>query len=303
MRGLRRRSWAHPRRCEADIRDEFTLARRDGSSPQVRGRLHTVAQVVGGVGLIPAGAGQTRSAVLSRGRSAAHPRRCGADGLLVLDEEVEPGSSPQVRGRRASSFDVPRCAGLIPAGARQTRRWVINCGFCWAHPRRCGADELRGVPLVVMRGSSPQVRGRQRPRLRGHQSPGLIPTGAGQTSSPRPPAPSHRAHPRRCGADYKVTLSSGEQVGSSPQVRGRLLPVQFQFCLCGLIPAGAGQTGSITRTTGPYRAHPRRCGADLFPTAVNSSAWGSSPQVRGRRQRAANCARAQGLIPAGAGQT
>ena len=72
--------------------------------------------------------------------------------------------------------------------------------------------------------------------------------------------------------------------------------------VCGLIPAGAGQisrTRPLPRTT---TAHPRGCGADKNPQMTTKSPWGSSPRVRGRFHQEDEVRRADGLIPAGAGQ-
>ena len=112
---------------------------------------------------------------------------------------------------------------------------------------------------------------------------GLIPAGAGQTpSQPSPPGTS-TAHPRGCGANSCRRVGETLCAGSSPRVRGkhRRRPTRRQAR--GLIPAGAGQTGSPVLRLRGRRAHPRGCGANQ----------GAPP---GRDRRA-------GLIPAGAGQT
>ena len=91
------------------------------------------------------------------------------------------------------------------------------------------------------------------------------------------------AHPRRCGADRH--------------------PLPRQIRRERLIPAGAGQTRRTTAPCPRCAAHPRRCGADRSGMLFWVASSGSSPQVRGRLGQADEIRRANGLIPAGAGQT
>ena len=224
--------------------------------------------------------------------------------MSLSSRALNAGSSPQVRGRPPAHRSASRSTGLIPAGAGQTLPGSTLCGYRWAHPRRCGADAVRGG----------EVRA----------GVGLIPAGAGQTCRWSVTRVCGGAHPRRCGAD--VTLAySGEQgqglipagagqtksvswgkaqsLGSSPQVRGRRTRSRTERLGDGLIPAGAGQTIPSRSRTRWRRAHPRRCGADRF---LRGSGWfgmGSSPQVRGRLRGHGREDGQSGLIPAGAGQT
>ena len=91
--------------------------------------------------------------------------------------------------------------------------------------------------------------------------------------------------------------------GSSPRVRGRLLPAGERRARFRLIPACAGQTSTAPDLRGSKRAHPRVCGADPTLRQMASMSTGSSPRVRGRQGfRWGDQCRA-GLIPACAGQT
>ena len=213
-----------------------------GSSPQVRGRLPHPGGGGPAGGLIPAGAGQTRSLLRLLQAPTAHPRRCGADDVLERDRISHRGSFPQVRGRREATRRCPPGHGLIPAGAGKTDPRCWHSRGPWAHPRRCGADIRLAKDANGQYGSSPQVRGRpatgisQRVRLR------LIPAGAGQTWRPGCPRAPLQAHPRRCGADCGRLREVGTMAGSSPQVRGRLTARVDATIGTGLIPAGAGQT-------------------------------------------------------------
>ena len=236
---------AHPRRCGADC-----------GGPTRRRR---------GPGLIPAGAGQTDTAQRPAHPRRAHPRRCGADRGPLARLLTCWGSSPQVRGRLHRASGSAFVDGLIPAGAGQTAQALKRSGAARAHPRRCGAD--RGL------------RDLQR-RFRG-----LIPAGAGQTVARVVALGGVWAHPRRCGADLAGIGDDLVNMGSSPQVRGRRELEVIYRVRTGLIPAGAGQTIIASSSRVACRAHPRRCGADHRPHHCGAGRGGSSPQVRGRRER------------------
>ena len=158
---------AHPRGCGADIDTYASVPDEVGSSPRVRGRPVDRRGADEGVGLIPAGAGQTAGTTVSTRSAWAHPRGCGADleeGLFLL---FDPGSSPRVRGRRQVGAPVQGGHGLIPAGAGQTRPCILRCPVSRAHPRGCGADTVSASIASAFCGSSPRVRGRQRVRAAG----------------------------------------------------------------------------------------------------------------------------------------
>ena len=294
---------AHPRGCGADGVDPKVSRKVLGSSPRVRGRLRQVRLDFTNSGLIPAGAGQTQRRTLRSAIARAHPRGCGADRPCPGSRMSPGGSSPRVRGRHGDMVVLYPHEGLIPAGAGQTAATLIWMCPPWAHPRGCGADTCFLLNASCSVGSSPRVRGRQSPSHKWVSCGGLIPAGAGQTPSPGGSTPGHGAHPRGCGADTLVVVDKQHAKGSSPRVRGRLA-VHGDFVGSeGLIPAGAGQTGSRARSTGWPWAHPRGCGADLRVWAMFSRRDGSSPRVRGRLVRSWWRFWRCWLIPAGAGQT
>ena len=124
----------------------------------------------------------------------------------------------------------------------------------------------------------------------------LIPAGAGQTRTHHQWTTAGRAHPRRCGADGRVSNRFDRKAGSSPQVRGRLGASPGGRGGRGLIPAGAGQTQPGLSELQIHGAHPRRCGADAGPRPGLSGRRGSSPQVRGRPLATSNVALAEGPL-------
>ena len=67
----------HPRGCGEKVSLAVRVLDPQGSSPRVRGEDADVAVGLDDLGIIPAGAGRRRGAVLWGGISGDHPRGCG----------------------------------------------------------------------------------------------------------------------------------------------------------------------------------------------------------------------------------
>ena len=92
-------------------------------------------------------------------------------------------------------------------------------------------------------------------------------------------------------------------MGSSPRMRGKHgLKLSLQ-ALDGLIPAHAGKTACSPASVICFPAHPRACGENIFTPNNNEQMTGSSPRMRGKRERLQNTVNHAGLIPAHAGKT
>ena len=111
---------AHPRVCGENPLPGGHMARQAGSSPRVRGKLMSPAQMSQIVRLIPACAGKTVSGVRPSIPRTAHPRVCGENLNLVMIDEAWAGSSPRVRGKRALDQAKQKNDRLIPACAGKT---------------------------------------------------------------------------------------------------------------------------------------------------------------------------------------
>ena len=70
------------------------------------------------------------------------------------------GSSPQVRGKPAIDALKKPPMRLIPAGAGKTAVPFAASACAAAHPRRCGENFRSKIWVIVVVGSSPQVRGK-----------------------------------------------------------------------------------------------------------------------------------------------
>ena len=293
----------HPRGCGAHYHTERNELPIVGSSPRVRGSRSSICTMTRLIGIIPAGAGLTTFRPIEYHLYRDHPRGCGAHPLLGDDFPLLQGSSPRVRGSPADWRCHPAGCGIIPAGAGLTTDQGRALGRGWDHPRGCGAHGAvsgAGEPLV---GSSPRVRGSRRGGLQDGGSHGIIPAGAGLTSASLGFGSSDGDHPRGCGAHAEKDLGIAPGEGSSPRVRGSLCQWEGLERRTGIIPAGAGLTGSPMTKSCWRRDHPRGCGAHTAELASAIVKTGSSPRVRGSPRRGHKEQLHAGIIPAGAGLT
>ena len=92
-------------------------------------------------------------------------------------------------------------------------------------------------------------------------------------------------------------------MGSSPRVRGKLTVPPELIITAGLIPARAGKTKGSRLSLLRTQAHPRACGENVFDIEDTWEQAGSSPRVRGKREKRAPPRSRARLIPARAGKT
>ena len=191
----------HPRACGANPFSEVNARWSVGSSPRMRGK--RTARTVGDVvhRIIPAHAGQTGAACAGPHSAADHPRACGANNWQILRITSRLGSSPRMRGKRHAQIPVLLPVRIIPAHAGQTlTAWIYPSSHA-DHPRACGANIPRALPLSYRSGSSPRMRGKRLRRIQTAFSTRIIPAHAGQTYAYGYEFYRHPDHPRACGAN------------------------------------------------------------------------------------------------------
>ena len=190
---------AHPRVCGENARRPFASAMIFGSSPRVRGKLHSMEPRRHRCGLIPACAGKTVSKAGMLVRLTAHPRVCGENPGRQCGTARLRGSSPRVRGKLGGDVRALARPRLIPACAGKTLRSTTTSCPTAAHPRVCGENGRIGVPVSLASGSSPRVRGKLRDGRGDEVAARLIPACAGKTIKGRRYQVTGPAHPRVCG--------------------------------------------------------------------------------------------------------
>ena len=232
----------HSRVCGAHSASMAQRTTRSGSSPRMRGSLHEARRNRLTSGIIPAYAGLTRPLVGAPNGRRDHPRACGAHSSFPSRQSDCQGSSPRMRGSLLLRAALDEEAGIIPAHAG------LTCGAALLplprgdHPRACGAHQTLDLKLTDSQGSSPRMRGSPWVVRPGRAADGIIPAHAGLTHAPYTSTISGRDHPRACGAHPALASSMGSRLGSSPRMRGSLLPATVAVFPEGIIPAHAGLT-------------------------------------------------------------
>ena len=215
------------------------------------------------------------------GHGRDHPRVCGEHGAWYSGHASLMGSSPRVRGTLQTSRRSGARPGIIPACAGNTDTSRPFSATRRDHPRVCG-EHFRALHLPgTLRGSSPRVRGTQIDELLAVLDVGIIPACAGNTQTNGSWIREFGDHPRVCGEHDEHRERHGDEVGSSPRVRGTRQPARLRRGRHRIIPACAGNTPWRSARPSADGDHPRVCGEHAVPVTCNDPSLGSSPRVRG----------------------
>ena len=114
---------------------------------------------------------------------------------------------------------------------------------------------------------------------------GIIPADAGSTIPMRQQLLGSRDHPRGCGEHFRCFVSSLFGPGSSPRMRGAPVRPDTHVRYRRIIPADAGSTFRRQRPIAVVKDHPRGCGEHLAAGFNWHLTTGSSPRMRGARDR------------------
>ena len=228
-----------------------------GSSPLARGT-HLCGKAKNGVSrFIPAGAGNTGTARACGLAIPVHPRWRGEHQIAFTTLSISGGSSPLARGTRVKSLVSRDFIRFIPAGAGNTQ-WAATARYPGAvHPRWRGEHRRIPFPMASMIGSSPLARGTPSYRTARTWSHRFIPAGAGNTSKIASTRGTSTVHPRWRGEHKSAQLRRGRRGGSSPLARGTRPSRTPRPACCRFIPAGAGNTLTLTYRLARAAVHPR----------------------------------------------
>ena len=151
--------------------------------------------------------------------------------------------------------------------------------------RVCGERAVAVDELCNSFGSSPRVRGTRAQHLQVVDDDRFIPACAGNACSGIGGSSESPVHPRVCGERGRDRVALGVFDGSSPRVRGTRGRTPCKGRHCRFIPACAGNASNITSAGLSMTVHPRVCGERQGRRDVLDTRSGSSPRVRGTRQR------------------
>ena len=182
----RSNSTVHPRACGEQEENEVFFRGSLGSSPRLRGTVHHakienstrrfIPAPAGNspaghcasssIRFIPAPAGNSPKPGAARRRPTVHPRACGEQPALHVNDVLYDGSSPRLRGTVNAERPYSGESRFIPAPAGNSFRDFEVDGWVPVHPRACGEQLLREAPASLLSGSSPRLRGTASKRCR-----------------------------------------------------------------------------------------------------------------------------------------
>ena len=223
------------------------MPRSRGSSPRMRGTPKCHVTVNRRVGIIPAYAGNTSPLMRRSVGLRDHPRVCGEHTTMATWFMPAPGSSPRMRGTPADGVKDGQIYGIIPAYAGNTVYRADGRPAHRDHPRVCGEHHSTYRIVLLIRGSSPRMRGTLQACFDELDAFGIIPAYAGNTSRNCLRDTFRRDHPRVCGEHEKTWSFSSFVSGSSPRMRGTRTRGRNPPSCRGIIPAYAGNTYSLTK--------------------------------------------------------
>ena len=176
-----RRPRDHPRACGEHNTGHHRRTLRTGSSPRMRGTRFGGEQEHRHSGIIPAHAGNTSAPGRCQAGSGDHPRACGEHLPPSEIDTWQAGSSPRMRGTRVRELLIGAGNGIIPAHAGNTYLRVVGVSALWDHPRACGEHTEYEILAILLRGSSPRMRGTPHQQLAVRYRVRIIPAHAGNT--------------------------------------------------------------------------------------------------------------------------
>ena len=208
-----------------------------------------------------------------------------------------------MRGTQIADYDCEQCLGIIPAHAGNTMGLGVRRRGSEDHPRTCGEHSVAHAICFSLPGSSPHMRGTPVQEDGTSSRMGIIPAHAGNTFSYARWTPNTRDHPRTCGEHLAARWCCPSPLGSSPHMRGTLLPGDHFIGKLRIIPAHAGNTSSIVTPKYSDKDHPRTCGEHKLEWCGLRLGAGSSPHMRGTLCDRVHHGQRFGIIPAHAGNT
>ena len=288
----------------------------DGSSPRMRGTPLLQHHEPFVVRIIPAHAGNSEVVSAVERLDADHPRACGELGSGSPGCTSASGSSPRMRGTRATHPWEETTPRIIPAHAGNSFRGASRWSRSTDHPRACGELTDSADLSIVLFGSSPRMRGTRSQRFNHLPRHRIIPAHAGNSRArggPQSPSADHpRAcgelglrddrpgladldHPRACGELSPPASDASTHNGSSPRMRGTPIQVARRGQRGRIIPAHAGNSNQSA-------GHPPRPERIIPAHAGNSRSRSLRKTERSDHPRACGELVSRGVLPRPAGR-
>ena len=190
---------------------------------------------------------------------------------------------------------------FIPACAGNAARADGRPGLVSVHPRMREERLVNSCRISSQRGSSPHMRGTHLVRMTQADHVRFIPAYAGNARAACSVSRRCSVHPRMRGERVIVPVGDPIARGSSPHARGTPSSAGPRRLCSRFIPACAGNATAAPYSSRRGSVHPRMRGERPRPPTWSSTTAGSSPHARGTQHQTLRDQRADGFIPACAG--
>ena len=194
-------------------------------------------------------------------------------------------------------------ARFIPAGAGNTLPLSALLARNTVYPRWRGEHRSSHYFPFFFDGLSPLARGTLRIAHADNRARRFIPAGAGNTSAENRSIAPTSVYPRWRGEHSASLMPIIGLGGLSPLARGTRRQRIVRLPLHRFIPAGAGNTSTLSITTDREPVYPRWRGEHPNGSALSYPQIGLSPLARGTQSDAIDALIDARFIPAGAGNT
>ena len=272
-----------------------------GSSPHTRGTLDADIGRASVGRFIPACAGNASRALTRRGPTSVHPRMREERTRWWSNIATRGGLSPHTRGTLERHRRLLGLWRFIPAYARHASEHDQKHSCRTVHPRMRGERSAGGRTAWACLGSSPHARGTPGELVQDLVTARFIPAYAGNASGPHDASGSCAVHPRIRGERKSSLLSEPSLLGSSPHARGTRYRPGWGPHRARFIPACAGNAIQRRASSSLLKVHPRMRGERDGRAVFQPAGFGSSPHARGTQHQTLRDQRADGFIPACAG--
>ena len=147
-----------------------------------------------------------------------------------------------MRGKGPPVADMWKRSGITPAYAGKSVLGDPRRLLSGDHPRLCGEKVSVSHSSQTFVGSPPPMRGKGYKAIRSRCSRGITPAYAGKRSGKENQTECYKDHPRLCGEKYREALSSNDDAGSPPPMRGKVCITCYRNLIAGITPAYAGKS-------------------------------------------------------------
>ena len=159
VRCRRLRTGDHPREYGENTNILIDHGYLAGSSPRIRGEYMRDNHLRIIRGIIPANTGRIAGRLCTHGESRDHPREYGENSQDAVQQAMNDGSSPRIRGESLGGEAPYNWSGIIPANTGRMTHPTPGGAPPPDHPREYGENPQSQPALITQMGSSPRIRG------------------------------------------------------------------------------------------------------------------------------------------------